>query len=380
MAGIYIHIPFCAAKCRYCDFISFADHSNWERYFAALISEMDLWSKEAAGITFDTVFIGGGTPSIVPPKVMERIMSQLTSCFAIAPDAEITIESNPGTLTREKLEAYKNAGINRISIGLQSSDDIVLENIGRIHNYEQFVKSFELARECGFSNINVDIMYGLPEQTVEIHLDTIKRIAALGADHISAYSLILEESTPLYMDVNGGGQSLPDEDTAYDMHIDGIKLLSELGYERYEVSNYAKPGFRSKHNLNYWNNGEYLGLGLNSHSAMRINGEWKRWSNKAELESYIDDCALGKLPIAGQMEIIDEAEEMFETLMLGLRKTDGVSFSEFKARFGKALTDVFASAIQKLIDCGWIEIADGHLKLTANGMDLQNMALLEFME
>ncbi len=379
MPGLYIHIPFCAAKCRYCDFVSFADQSDCEAYLAALSQEQTLCREALPLLGYDTVFIGGGTPSVLPEGAIARILEEIYRKFRVSPDAEITIESNPGTLTKNKLRSYKNAGINRISMGLQSADDRLLRNIGRIHTFEQFLESFRLAREAGFANINTDIMYGLPEQTVEAHLETIHRLALLASEHISAYSLILEENTPLYMDVNGGAQNLPDEDASYEMHRQGMALIGALGYRRYEISNYAKPGFESRHNLNYWDNGEYLGLGLNAHSAMRVNGKWLRWSNTARMADYIGTCGRSERPLSEQEQEIPTVEEMFETLMLGLRKTQGVRDEIFRTRFGKRMREVFPQAIIKLEEKGWLIEQDGFFRLTEEGLDFQNLALLELM-
>lgn len=379
MPGIYIHIPFCAAKCRYCDFVSFADHAQMEPYLDALIKEMTLCRDALPQLTYDTVFIGGGTPSVLPESAIARILEELCRKFRITPDAEIAIEANPGTLTKDKLSAYKKAGVNRLSLGLQSANDRLLKTLGRIHSYTQFLESFRLAREVGFTNINADIMYALPGQTLAAHLDAIRRLAELGVEHVSAYSLILEENTPLYTDITGGAESLPDEGAAYEMHKQGMALLEELGYRRYEISNYAKIGYESRHNLNYWNNGEYLGLGLNSHSAMRVKGKWLRWSNSANLSDYIAACENGERPLAGAAQVIPLQEEMFETMMLGLRKIEGVSGAAFFARFKKRVDEVFPEAVRRLMEKGWLVEKDGFFRLSNEGLDFENLALLEMM-
>lgn len=379
MPGIYIHIPFCMAKCRYCDFVSFADHADTEAYLAALETEMALCREALPQRLYDTVFLGGGTPSVLPEGAVSRVLEALTRKFRVTPDAEITLEANPGTLAADKLFEYRSAGVNRLSLGLQSANDRLLKKLGRIHTYAQFLESFRLARETGFDNVSADIMYGLPGQTPEDHLDTIEKLASLGPEHISAYSLILEENTPLYTDVTGGAQSLPDEDAAYEMHRQGIALLEACGYRRYEISNFARPGCESRHNLNYWNNGEYLGLGLNAHSALRIGEKWTRWSNTARLSDYIQACGSGERPFAGEPQAIPLAEEMFETVMLGLRKTEGVSDAAFRARFGRRMGEVFPKAIERLEKKGWLAEADGFFRLTAEGLDFQNLALLEMM-
>ncbi|MBE5785775.1 MAG: radical SAM family heme chaperone HemW [Clostridiales bacterium] len=380
MAGLYIHIPFCKAKCRYCDFVSFTDHDCMGDYCAALLKEMRLSAAALPKREYGSVFFGGGTPSILPVGAISLLLHTLKENFAIAPDAEITIEANPGTLTDEKLKEYKTAGINRLSMGLQSAKDVLLENVGRIHCYREFVQNYECARAAGFDNISADIMYGLPGQTVKDHMDTIEVLYKLALDHISAYSLIVEEGTPLYTDIVGGAESLPAEDDAYLMHKKGMEFLEQLGYRRYEISNYAKPGKESRHNVNYWENGEYLGLGLNSHSAMRVEGQWLRFANTASLSDYIAGSMHGVRPLAEPPEVITEKEEMFETVMLGLRMTKGLDEAKFLERFGKGPQEVYAPEISVLQEKGWLLRENGFMKLTEEGLDFQNEALLAFLE
>ena len=379
MAGLYVHIPFCKAKCRYCDFVSFPDCESMGEYCAALLKEMRLCAAALPRQTYDTVFFGGGTPSILPEGAISLLLQSLRDSFEIAPTAEITIEANPGTLDAAKLHEYKAAGINRLSMGLQSTNDVLLETIGRIHRCTDFVQNYESAREAGFGNISADLMYGLPGQTVKDHLDAIEMLYRLEIDHISAYSLIVEEGTPLYMDVTYGTESLPTEEDVYLMHRRGMEFLETLGYARYEISNYAKPGFASRHNLNYWENGQYLGLGLNSHSAMRVDGKWLRFANTARLQDYIRNCNLGQRPLAEAPQEIPRAEEMFETIMLGLRKTSGISEKAFRERFGEDAKAVYGAAFAKLKKRGWLLEEDGAFRLTEEGLDFQNEALLEFL-
>ncbi len=379
MAGLYLHIPYCKSKCRYCDFVSFADCESMGEYCAALLKEMRLDAAALPKQAYDTVFFGGGTPSILPAGAVAMLMDALHASFEIMPDAEITIEANPGTLNETKLREYRAAGINRLSMGLQSTNDALLETIGRIHRYADFVQNYECARAAGFTNISADLMYGLPGQTVKDHLDAIETLYRLGLNHISAYSLIVEEGTPLYTDVTGGAESLPAEDDVYLMHRRGMEFLETLGYARYEISNYAKPGFASRHNLNYWENGVYLGLGLNSHSAMRINGSWMRFANTERLSDYIVSCNQGIRPLASEPEVIPRAEEMFETVMLGLRKTDGISEAAFRLRFGKSIEDVYPEALKSLATRGWLVWDNGACRLTDEGLDFQNEALLAFL-
>ena len=379
MAGLYLHIPYCKSKCRYCDFVSFADCESMGEYCAALLKEMRLDAAALPKQAYDTVFFGGGTPSILPAGAVAMLMDALHASFEIMPDAEITIEANPGTLNETKLREYRAAGINRLSMGLQSTNDALLETIGRIHRYADFVQNYECARAAGFTNISADLMYGLPGQTVKDHLDAIETLYRLGLNHISAYSLIVEEGTPLYTDVTGGAESLPAEDDVYLMHRRGMEFLETLGYARYEISNYAKPGFASRHNLNYWENGMYLGLGLNSHSAMRINGSWMRFANTERLSDYIVSCNQGIRPLASEPEVIPRAEEIFETVMLGLRKTDGILEAAFRLRFGKSIEDIYPEALKSLATRGWLVWDNGACSLTDEGLDFQNEALLAFL-
>lgn len=378
MAGLYIHIPFCVQKCAYCDFVSFADTAPRQAYLSALKQEIALAGQRFPKRVYDSVFIGGGTPSILAPEDMAALLRALWAAFAIAPGAEFTIECNPGTMDGEKLNAYLAGGVTRLSFGLQSAEDSLLKAIGRIHDFSQFKASFHMARAAGFTNINVDLMYGLPGQTQEQYLHTIQAAAALGPSHISAYSLILEEGTPLYSRVMAGEVSLPSEDCVADMMEAGRALLAGLGYARYEISNYAKPGHACGHNLNYWENGPYLGLGLAAHSAMDIGG-WRRWKNHGELEDYLASLQRGELPIWEQQRIPQE-EEMFECVMLGLRMLKGVDRPAFWGRFGKDVCLVYKEAVEALTALGWAEATPGSLRLTEAGMDMENSALLYFME
>lgn len=381
MAGIYIHIPFCVSKCRYCDFVSFPCEADAKkRYVDSLIREMTIAAKELPEKQYDTVFIGGGTPSTLELGEIMRIMAALHDNFSIAEDAEITIEANPGTLDAWKLAEYRECGINRLSMGLQSVNPHILRALGRIHTPDDFLNSMDMAKAAGFTNINADLMYGLPEQSTEDLLAAIAVAAGAGVTHISAYSLIVEENTPLYFDINGGSVLLPGEDEAFEMYEKGKEMLESLGFHRYEISNYAKEGYESRHNLNYWNNGEYVGLGLNAHSAMHVGGKWLRWANKSEFEAYLADIDEGKRPLADEPQTIERAEEMFECVMLGLRKTAGITNGEFEARFGESLFTTFSKAIAQLDENGLlIKTADG-IRLNDRGLDIENLALMPFME
>ena len=364
MSGLYIHIPFCRKKCAYCDFVSFAgcEQDAFEQYFKALFREIDLISPMLPKKEFETVFIGGGTPSLLPAGMIPRLAAKLRENFVFPADAEISIECNPESVSLEKLVQYRDCGINRISFGLQSADDAVLKAVGRIHTAADFFRAFKLARQAGFDNINVDIMHGLPGQSSESYLDTIRRTAELGAEHISSYALILTEGTPLFEAVRNGSIELPDEDAVADMEDAGFDLLRSFGYERYEISNFALPGRECRHNLNYWANGDYLGLGLNAHSALHVNGKWVRFANKAELSGYNAALNDGKLPVE-MTEEISLGDEMFECIMVGLRKIKGIDRAEFAQRFGIDPVEHYASAVSDAVLAGNMEVTDWIFKM-----------------
>lgn len=372
MAGLYIHIPFCVKKCDYCDFVSFANPSRREAYVRALINELE--RTDCKTDTIDTVFIGGGTPTVLPSGCIKRILDTARRSFFIAKDAEITIEGNPGTLMKDKLDEYLSAGVNRISVGVQSLDYKLLSRIGRIHTAKEALGALALVREAGFTNVNADVMYGLPGQSVEQFEDTLRGVASAGVEHISAYSLILEEGTPLFSRVEAG-ENLPDEDECYAMHALTIDLLDKLGYSRYEISNYAKPGRECRHNLNYWDCGDYLGFGVAAHSALHRDGALTRAYNTSDLDEYISAGGVGVM--TAEREAPDE--EIFDYIMLGLRKTEGISPEGFLSRFGRDVFEVYSEPVQKLRENGWLAPGD-RLALNRQGLDMQNSALLLFME
>ncbi|MBQ1818213.1 MAG: radical SAM family heme chaperone HemW [Clostridia bacterium] len=379
MAGLYIHIPFCKKKCRYCDFISFPDFAHEDLYFVALISEMRRYAPLMRGRAFDTVFFGGGTPTALKPGRIAALLDEVRKCFDISPDAEITCEANPESATEEKLRELYSAGVNRLSIGLQSASDAELSAIGRIHTREDFLRAAEAARKVGFTNINADVMHGLPGQTQESYIGSLRLVSELDLTHISSYALILEEGTPLFDDVNAGRVTLPDPDDTADMEDAGFEFLAQKGYARYEISNFAKPGFACRHNLNYWDNGEYLGLGLNSHSALRLKGDWTRFRNTDRLDEYINELGEGKLPVRDTRKI-ERDEEMFESVMLGLRKIEGISRAGFARRFGVDPVEHYAPAAAELEADGMLIVTGERMYLTRRGLDFQNEALIKFME
>lgn len=372
---LYIHIPFCVKKCAYCDFLSFpADEGTKRRYVEKLMEEMRTMGAVCRDNTVSTVFVGGGTPSILKGEWMEELFSVLRENFSLEPDAEISMEANPGTVTKEKLFSYHRAGINRLSFGLQSAKERELSALGRIHSFEDFLESFRAARECGFENINVDLMSALPGQTADSWMETLKRTAELSPEHISAYSLIVEEGTPFYEAYGSetGRKLLPDEETEREMYHRTKAFLRECGYERYEISNYAKPGFACLHNIGYWTGVPYLGLGLGA--ASYLNG--KRFSGHGDMETYLASAA-GTYENEVQLTKKDMEEEFF---FLGLRLTKGVSLAEFKERFGEDAAAVYPGVMERFVREGAAVLSDGRFFLTDYGMDVSNYVMAEFLQ
>ena len=381
---LYLHIPFCARKCAYCDFLSFAvPERAYYVYVEKLIEELHSQSRVFGEYQVTSVFIGGGTPSLLPPELMEGLLGVLQGCFTILPEAEITIEANPGTLTMEKLETYLEGGVNRLSIGLQSGDDTELKMLGRIHSYDEFLKSYQRARQAGFTNINVDLMSGLPGQTLLSWRNTLRKIMMLKPEHISAYSLILEEGTPFFERYASrpNGESPPPlrsaeyEETDREMYYLTRELLADQGYERYEISNYAKPGYECRHNLGYWTGVEYLGLGLGASSYTH----GYRYHNTVDLNEYLS-LDLGQPGIASRdIQELSMEEHMEEFMFLGLRLMQGVSGSEFLSRFGQNMWNVYGTVLEKLTEQGLLAVEAPFIRLTDLGIDVSNMVLSEFL-
>ena len=380
---IYIHIPFCVQKCRYCDFLSGpADNETKERYMEALCQEISEKSAEYNVYRVTSVFIGGGTPTVVRPEWIERVMELLKKRFHIEDAAEITIEMNPGTVDRRALEMYHKAGINRLSIGLQSARDKELVMLGRIHSYEQFLEAYFTAREIGFSNINVDVMSGLPGQTLESYMETLKKVTELSPppEHISAYSLIVEEGTPFYEAYEREELNLPEEETDRAMYEATRVFLHEKGYERYEISNYAQKGFECRHNVGYWKRKNYVGFGMGAASLV----ENVRFHNGDSLCMYMQNPCKCMMDI----ERLSIEEQMEETMFLGLRMAEGVSYKAFENYFGIGLHTVYGDIIKKHMGDGLLEICrqntgnmpDEYVSLTLRGMDVSNYVMADFLE
>lgn len=367
MRGLYIHIPFCIKKCEYCDFVSYADcYHRTGDYIVALIEELKIYRGES----IDTVYIGGGTPTSLPADVLCILLENIFRYLDVAKDAEITVECNPGTCSFEKLKALRDAGVNRLSIGVQSFNDSELASIGRIHNSHDAVSAIVDAKLAGFKNISVDLMFGLPGQTTDTLKSSLISAISAGVNHISCYSLILEETTPLYEKVNSRLLSLPDENVEVEMYNMVCDILEKSGYAQYEISNFAKEGAKSQHNLKYWDATEYIGCGAAAHSY--YNGQ--RYSNACELDDYIS-APLKKYNVTA----ITEKDKMSEFMFLGLRKTEGVSENEFINRFGSTVYYEFGNAIQKYTDAGLLEKYGDMLRFTKEGLRLSNTVLCEFV-
>jgi oxygen-independent coproporphyrinogen-3 oxidase len=378
MIGVYVHIPYCIQKCRYCDFCSIPIDESAERYRSAVCSEIALSAVKYPDERVKSVFFGGGTPTILPADDLCAILDAIRTAFPVERDAEISVECNPKTIGFEGLKRLFDAGFNRLSIGLQATQDRLLKRIGRVHTFEEFLATYGAAKDAGFTNINVDLMHGLPGQTQADYLDAIHTVAALDPAHVSAYSLILEEGTPLYDDVKNGLETLPDPDAVADMEDAGMDLLDALGYHRYEVSNFAKPGCECRHNLIYWHNEPYLGLGAAAHSSMVEDGLWVRFSNESSIPAYLKKIEKGKLPRAERI-LINTFEQMFESVMLGLRLTAGIDRRAFYDRFGCDVIETYREAYDKNERYGFWDRSDpAFLRLTRNGMDHLDAVLRDF--
>ncbi|MBQ9870395.1 MAG: radical SAM family heme chaperone HemW [Eubacterium sp.] len=391
--SLYIHIPFCVQKCLYCDFLSFDDalYAKQLQYMDALRTELKLYQPYADRYSVKTIFIGGGTPSTMDESLIEALLTQIRSVFRVDRFAEITIEANPGTLKYTDLLAYQSYGINRLSIGLQSADDELLKMLGRIHNFDQFVAGFTSARRAGFRNINVDVMSGIPGQDMHSYVDTLTRVMEYRPEHISAYSLQVEEGTKLAEDEYLLGM-LPEEEVDRRMYAMTKKILRTNGYERYEFSNYAQPGFECRHNLVYWTGGEYIGFGLGAASLFK--GE--RFSNLRDLDQYLElmgEVAKLMTPEMDLLQLYDAAtvklrcdntamyvdRRMEEYMFLGLRMISGVSRTEFKEKFNKEMFDVYGPVINKYVDDGFLKLEEDRVALTDAGIDISNIILSEFL-
>ena len=372
---LYLHMPFCVRKCAYCDFLSFpTDQETQNLYTRRLREDIDAMGKKYGDIPVDTIFIGGGTPSVPDSALIVGIMEHVRKAFHVAEGAEISMEANPGTVTREKLTDYRRAGINRLSFGLQSANDRELKLLGRIHTWAEFLESFHLARECGFTNINIDLMSALPGQTRESWKDTLKRVTDLNPEHISAYSLIIEDGTPFGEKYGSeeGRKLLPDEDSEREMYHETKRFLRDCGYERYEISNYAKPGRACRHNIGYWTGLPYLGLGLGASSYM----DGCRFAVNSDMKQYLEEKP-GMFTDVEKLTKKDMEEEFF---YVGLRMTAGVSLPEFERRFGVSAKDVYPGLMEMFVEEKAAVFQGDRLVLTDYGLDVSNYIMAQFLQ
>ena len=371
--GLYVHIPFCKSKCEYCDFCSFVPNSQAviEHYVDALILQMEDWSDRCRGYEVDTVYVGGGTPTYLDPKHISRIFNAMYDNFRVSRGAEISMECNPATVDLRALRRIRRAGVNRLSIGLQSANDSELMALGRIHTFRDFRATYDDARRAGFDNISVDLMYGIPEQTEQSFIYSLSSVTALSPEHVSLYALKIEDGTPFAE--RRDSLSLPDEDTEYKMYVRASSYLAAKGYRRYEISNFAKEGQECLHNLKYWHCDEYLGLGAGAHSYF----EGERFAATRSVRDYIDGLEIinNDIQVIVSSDSIDSRESMEEYVMLGMRLEEGVSISEFKKRFGVSFTERYGVLLDEYIDDGFVVKDEDHYRFTSAGMFVSNFIL-----
>ena len=372
---LYLHMPFCVRKCAYCDFLSFPSGAKTQRMYAKrLMEDIGVMGKRYGEIPVETIFIGGGTPSVPDSGLIVEIMEHVRHAFHVADGAEISMEANPGTVTREKLTDYRKAGINRLSFGLQSANDRELKLLGRIHTWAEFLESFTLARECGFANLNIDLMSALPGQTCESWKETLSRVTDLDPEHISAYSLIIEEGTPFGERYGSeeGRKLLPDEDSEREMYHETKRFLKDCGYERYEISNYAKPGRECRHNIGYWTGVPYLGLGLGASSYL----DGCRFTVNPDMKQYLEEKP-GMFTDIEKLTKTDMEEEFF---YVGLRMTAGVSLSEFERRFGISAKEVYPGLMETFVKEKAARFEGDRFVLTDYGLDVSNYIMAQFLQ
>lgn len=371
--GIYVHIPFCVEKCYYCNFISFCkDEREHSRYIEHLLKEIEIYELNDYIVT--SIFIGGGTPSIIKANLIEKVIKKIKSKFNVSSNAEITIEVNPNSFDDSKAKVYKNCGINRLSFGLQTANNKILKLINRKHSKQDFLRAIKIAQNEGFDNINVDILVGLPNQKMLDVKKTINLLLKLHIPHISCYSLILEEDTPLFKFVEQGKLKVPSEEKTLKMYDYVLKRLRKNKIFRYEVSNFAKKGYESQHNLKYWSNVDYLGLGLNSHSKL----DKTRFSNALNLEDYYNLIEEKKKPVVEE-NVLTKNEEIEEYIFLSLRKREGLSFENYYFRFGERLELIRAKEINFLLKNNFIEIVGDNLRATDIGFNVLNEIILRLV-
>ena len=378
--ALYIHFPFCVKKCAYCDFASIAGSCiPPEEYVAGVDREMELRADLLLDpVSAETLYIGGGTPSLLPPELVARLITTARNCYALAPDAEVTLEANPGTVTAKTLAGYREAGVNRLSLGVQSFDDRMLAVLGRVHSVTEARDAFVETRAAGFDNISLDLMHSLPGQTKSEWEETLALAVELRPDHISAYGLTVEEGTPLYRLQEEGRLLLPDDEDGALMYRMTADILAAAGYEQYEISNFALPGCRSRHNQVYWRRQPYLGFGAAAHSFLCAPTFGRRWRNPNDPSEYLRVIAAGLLP-EEEILLLTRREAMAETFFLGLRTTDGVDTDLFQETFGESVEQVYGAEIKSLLGAGLLERHGVRLSIPASRLILSNQVLVKFV-
>ncbi|SCX94842.1 radical SAM family heme chaperone HemW [Alkaliphilus peptidifermentans] len=373
--GLYIHIPFCERKCYYCDFNSYSgENTKIQAYLEALLKEIAFYKDELKGHNIKTIFIGGGTPSLMDGRQVDELMNNIYRNYSLDNRAEITIESNPGTLNIDKLQEYRKAGVNRLSVGLQACQDHLLKKLGRIHNYKEFINNIEIAKKVGFSNINVDLMFGLPGQTLDEWKLSLDEIVNLDIPHISAYSLIWEEGTPFYKAYQEQQLMPLEEELELKMFHFTMEYLKENKYHHYEISNYAKRNFECQHNHIYWKNQFYLGLGAGGHSYLQN----RRFYNEGSIDGYLRMIKEGRAPVEENIKLTRK-DEISETMFLGLRLMEGISIETFSNRFGESPFSIYGDKLEKLKRQELITYNQEKIQLTPKGIDLANLVFTEML-
>ena len=376
---LYIHIPFCVRKCTYCDFASFAGKEHWMRsYVDLLLLECDQQLASLHNPDITSIYIGGGTPSILPAELFQCLLQGIHARFHILPDCEWTCEANPGTLTPQWLDVARQNGVNRLSMGVQAKQSSLLSILGRIHEFSDVQQSVSMAKDHGIENISLDLMFGLPAQNLDMWVETLHAALELKPRHISCYGLIPEDGTPLKRDLDTGKLTLPDENDEREMYDTAIRILHQSGFQQYEISNFALPGYACQHNIGYWRQVYYLGIGVAASSMLPCTGyPYLRKTNPSTLEEYQSVLSGNLLP---EIQFISKEEAMFETLMLGLRMNDGVNEQAFHTMHGVSLEAYRGPALRQQIQKGLIEMSHGSYRLTRRGMDIQNSILVDLMD
>jgi oxygen-independent coproporphyrinogen-3 oxidase len=373
--GLYIHIPFCKQKCYYCDFPSYPYMEEyWGAYTEALVSELVLKAEEYNGPDIGTIFIGGGTPSLIPSEYISRILETVYKHYKVSRDCEATIESNPGTLTDEKLKQYKESGINRLSIGLQACQDDILEKLGRIHTFKDFTFTLNLAQKHGFVDINADIIFSIPNQTLAQWKDTVSKVITFELTHISCYSMKIEEDTVFGRLKSAGQLEEIEDELDRDMYHYAADAFYKAGFYQYEISNFSKPHFRCRHNMNYWERGEYIGTGAGAHSFIRN----RRFANTADVPEYIKGIR-EKKPVLSEDNCLSVDDGIKESMILGLRLKEGIDLAKLSRELGVDLENKYHKKLNKLLSQNLVEREGSVLRLTSKGMDLANMVWIEFI-